>query len=96
MVRIHELEIPDDVTHLTGHGVSVDDVEYACLYADSRVVLRDPGHGGRYMVLARDRGGRIVVVILEPIDPAGGLHRPVTAWTATRAQQAAYFWHGSE
>ena len=71
--------------HIAAHGVSRADVEEIC-----RGPRRaDASREGRVRVVGRTSTGRIIVVILDPLD--GGRYYCVTAFPATGRTRREFF-----
>jgi len=61
------------------HGVTPDEVLDACASATTAVWHDHPEHGRRLLVEGRTREGRLLKVILQPVDPQDGTWRLRTA-----------------
>lgn len=69
----------------TKHGVHPDQVKDACLFGryERAWEERDPERGVRLVVHGRDRDGKLVRVLLKPVDRADGIYRCITARMVT-------------
>jgi hypothetical protein len=79
-VWIGYVEVPPSVeTKIrTRRGVTGDQVRAACQWpaVPLRVAWHDhPEHGRRLLVVVRDEQGRLLRIILQPVDPADGTWR---------------------
>lgn len=76
---------------VSAHGISPDDVDD--VLGEPFATFRNRrGMRGAYQLVGRDRQGRYVTIIIEPVIGDTGIWRPVTAWPsksseASRAQQ---------
>ncbi len=53
-----------NITHITKHGVSVEEVETAC----RSYIYVDTTYGGRYLLVGRTNSGRLISIVLTQID----------------------------
>jgi hypothetical protein len=87
-VWIGYIDVPPSVeTKIrTRRGVTGDQVRQACQWpaAPLRAAWHDhPEHGRRLIVFARDEQGRLLKVVLQPVDIADGTWRLRTAIVGT-------------
>ncbi|HXE73007.1 MAG TPA: BrnT family toxin [Candidatus Nitrosotenuis sp.] len=93
MLRIEALEIDDAILDKieSKHGVSLQEVEEACL-SKGRHVRR--GREGLYKVFSQTESGRYLVVVLAHL--YGGLWRVVTARDMTDKERRLFQEHKGE
>lgn len=87
MVRIESLEIDDHILEKieTRHGITIEEVEEACL-SDKRHVRR--GKGGLYKLFSQTAVGRYVLVVL--VNLGRGNWKIVTAREMTDSERRLY------
>lgn len=64
------------------HNVTPDDVRDACAAPIRASWDTDPQHGRRLLLTGRTREGKLLRVVLQPVDPADGSWRLRTAFRA--------------
>lgn len=86
-MRVDELVISDAIAEKLAvkHGVSVDEVEEACLYRPAREQVWRRDRDGTVRLFAQTFGGRYLFVVLA--DQGDGLWRVVTARNMTDSER---------
>ena len=87
--QIHDLAFDDENEEkLSQRGISPEDA--VDLLEQPHVLIRNKRqHRGLYKLIGRDRGGRILTIILEPTT-IKSTWRPVTGWLSSRAEQRRF------
>jgi uncharacterized DUF497 family protein len=83
--EIHELAFDDENEEELGrHGITPGNIE-DILAGGYSLVRNKRRRRGLYKIIGKDRGGRIVTVIVEPTRKRT-VWRPVTGWPSTRGE----------
>ena len=87
---INEFDWDDDNESKIEQRLGVRSVE--SLLATDVLLLRNKGQTGRpqrYKVVGRDYSGQWITVVVQPVDRASAIWRPVTGWESTMAERSA-------
>ncbi len=87
--QMHDLAFDDENEEkLSERRISPEDA--LDLLERHHIIMRNKGrHRGLYKLIGRDRGGRILTIIVEPTT-IKTTWRPVTGWLSSRAEERRF------